>query len=448
MITKLLKNKYLQLFLQSCTLLIFITLVLGAFQITSTDKEFALILRNTNLSNLIVWSYWWPFIIISSVFIGRIWCAICPMQLLSSIFSKWGFQYKVPQWIKAGWFTVLLYTFIACIAIHFWGIHRIPQLMAIYLISLMLLTLIVSLIYKGKAFCNYFCPVGKVLGLYALIAPFGLRSKKQACKACQSKDCIKRQNQTKILNGSCNAGLYPARITHNKDCLLCGQCVKVCPNDSIKFQKIKKGYISFSSTQISLSEITMVSILLGFVSSEVMTSFAYTKSLWKWLPKQLMELSVVNTLPIQIVESLVLFLIIPALLFFCISWIIKYISGLTFKTCIQKTAIIILPIIAMGHLLKALIKSASRLPYWPLALSKPEGIENAQLIMTQTLHLNSFPNISLAMLALGGIGLSIGIYLSSQKIILDHTLNWISKIIYLIFVWFFFFLFIIGPILG
>lgn len=448
MISKLLKNKYLQLILQSCTLLIFIALVLGALQITTNDKEFALILRNTNLSNLIVWSYWWPLIIITSIFMGRIWCTICPMQLISSIFTKWGLQCKVPKWIQSGWVTVLLYTFIACIAIHFWGIHRIPQLMAIYLVSLMLLTIIISLIFKGKAFCNYFCPVGKVLGLYALIAPCGLRAKEKICKTCRSKNCVNRHKQSKIIGGSCNAGLYPANIAHNKDCILCGQCIKVCPNNSIKFQYIKKGYSSFSSTQISTAEIGMISILLGFVTSEVMTSFAHTKILWKWLPKQLVDFSILNTFPVQIIESVVLFLLIPLLLLLGIAYLVKLSSKLNFKSCMQKTVIFLLPIIAMGHLLKALIKSASRLPYWPLALSKPDGVENAKLIASEALHLNKIPIISIVMLILGCLGLIIGIIMSSRKIISDQTLNRISISLYLILVWFFFILFIIGPLFG
>ena len=38
------------------------------------DIAFAKVLRNTNTANLIVWSYWWPEIILSAIFLGRVWC--------------------------------------------------------------------------------------------------------------------------------------------------------------------------------------------------------------------------------------------------------------------------------------------------------------------------------------------------------------------------------------
>lgn len=36
----------------------------------STDAAFLKEFRNTNLGNLIVWSYWWPAIVIGAIFWG------------------------------------------------------------------------------------------------------------------------------------------------------------------------------------------------------------------------------------------------------------------------------------------------------------------------------------------------------------------------------------------
>lgn len=94
MINKLFKNHYFLISIQFVVLLVFILLIYGAIGITTDDKDFALILRNTNFSNLIVWSYWWPLIIVTAILFGRFWCSICPMELITSFFGKIGFRKK------------------------------------------------------------------------------------------------------------------------------------------------------------------------------------------------------------------------------------------------------------------------------------------------------------------------------------------------------------------
>ena len=56
---------------QAVTLAVFALLVVGGLGVTTDDPAFAKVLRNTNLANLIVWSYWWPAIIATAVLFGR-----------------------------------------------------------------------------------------------------------------------------------------------------------------------------------------------------------------------------------------------------------------------------------------------------------------------------------------------------------------------------------------
>ncbi|MCD4695425.1 MAG: hypothetical protein K8S16_04210 [Bacteroidales bacterium] len=71
MINKIFKNHYFLVFMQFIALLVFVLLIFGAIGVTTDDKNFAIILRNTNFSNLIVWSYWWPVIIVTAILFGR-----------------------------------------------------------------------------------------------------------------------------------------------------------------------------------------------------------------------------------------------------------------------------------------------------------------------------------------------------------------------------------------
>ncbi len=72
MINKLFKNRYFLTSIQFLTLTVFVLLIYGAIGITTNDPDFAKILRNTNLSNLIVWSYWWPLITLTAILLGPI----------------------------------------------------------------------------------------------------------------------------------------------------------------------------------------------------------------------------------------------------------------------------------------------------------------------------------------------------------------------------------------
>lgn len=175
MINKLYRSKKFPLLLQLTALLVFFFLIVGAWGITTNSAVEAKQLRNTNLANLIVWSYWWPMIVLTAVFFGRHWCSICPIELITALAVKVGWKRKVPKSIKTAWGITMLYAFVSIVAISTWGIHRYPNRMAFYLLALVGLAIVVSLLFEKRAFCSYFCPVGKLLGLYSLMAQWGLR---------------------------------------------------------------------------------------------------------------------------------------------------------------------------------------------------------------------------------------------------------------------------------
>jgi len=81
---KLLAHHSFPLVVQIVLLIVFILIIAGGWGITTTNFKFAKILRNTNLANLLVWSYWWPLIIVATILIGRIWCMVCPMELITA----------------------------------------------------------------------------------------------------------------------------------------------------------------------------------------------------------------------------------------------------------------------------------------------------------------------------------------------------------------------------
>ncbi|MCP4411061.1 MAG: 4Fe-4S binding protein, partial [Gammaproteobacteria bacterium] len=170
---------------QLITLAAFILLIVDGFAADTSDMTFAKVLRNTNLANLIVWSYWWPLIILSSIFFGRVWCMICPMELLTTLAARIGLKQKPPRFLRSGWSITIFYLIILFGGIHIFSIHRVPFRMSIYLVALLATAIVVGLLFLRNSFCAHVCPIGHLLGLYSRLAPFGWSvGNRQLCMDC------------------------------------------------------------------------------------------------------------------------------------------------------------------------------------------------------------------------------------------------------------------------
>ena len=121
MINRLFRFAWFPLAFQLLTLGVFIILIVGGLAANTNDMAFAMVLRNTNAANLIVWSYWWPLIILSAIFLGRVWCTVCPMELVTSLASKVGLKRKPPAFLYSGWVMTGFFILILRCAYHFTG---------------------------------------------------------------------------------------------------------------------------------------------------------------------------------------------------------------------------------------------------------------------------------------------------------------------------------------
>ena len=188
--------------LQVMTLVVFVLLIVDGFAADTDDMAFARILRNTNLANLIVWSYWWPVIIISAIFFGRIWCMVCPMELLTSLAARIGLKRRPHRFVRSGWITTLFYILILFVGIHTLSIHRVPFRMSIYLLVLLASTVIVGLLFSRNAFCAYICPVGHLLGLYARLRTIWLVDRRQVYMRELQRPFLYRQSKCICFSGT------------------------------------------------------------------------------------------------------------------------------------------------------------------------------------------------------------------------------------------------------
>ncbi|MEJ5199738.1 MAG: 4Fe-4S binding protein, partial [Anaerolineae bacterium] len=134
-----------------------------------------------NFSIVFVWIVWWALLILLLVpFAGRLWCGICPIPAPGEWLQRRALVQPRPggrlytlgkQWPRAlrniwlqnaGFLGVALFSSV---------ILTTPMATALVLLGFLLISIVLSALYKNRAFCRYVCPVGGFIGLYSLMSP-------------------------------------------------------------------------------------------------------------------------------------------------------------------------------------------------------------------------------------------------------------------------------------
>ncbi len=428
-LNSLLQKWYFPVFLKYISLALYIVLIVTGLMAYSTDAAFLKQLRNTNLGNLIVWSYWWPAIIILAVFFGRIWCMVCPVELITTFFAKIGLKRKRPAWLLSGWAITVFYIIILFIGIQGFAIHRNPFFMAVYLLAIVGVSVIIGSIYEKNTFCRYVCPVGYLLGLYSRLSFFGWRVKdKNICDSCKDKSCIHKKYQYNLNYKSCGVDLYPANITDNSDCILCAGCLKTCSNyqshpntdrPSPQFKYIGFANDLFQLKPLRMAEMIFVLVVSGFVISEIWSEWKVTDAYLSFLPDLVIKpLAIENKFVSGFLKGAILFAFVPFIL-----WLLPFLFArlagvaIKFKEYLLNYGIAFIPIIASAHLAKAVLKSTSRIPYFEHLFDDVTGVSTAQKIIDGNITLQQPPLWLNTLVSLFLVGfMVIGIWLSVKVV--------------------------------
>ena len=420
MFDTILKNKWIPVIFQILTFFVFIFLIIIGWRVTSSDNTFILTLRNTNLANLVIWCFWWPGIIIISILFGRIWCTVCPMELIASLFNRIGLNLKNPKFLRSGWAITFLYGAVLIIGVHTLAIHRIPHRMALFMIFLLGLTVILSLIFEKRAFCTFFCPVGHLLGLYSTNAVMEWRTnQKEVCDNCKEKPCVNKNRDNAWYGRACQSYLFPGSLKDNRDCILCTQCIKACPYNNITFRFRKPFKDLFKGFKLSTPQIFFILIVFGFAFYEVVTEWKTAKT-WLMTPFNYINDYFSISPPWNgTVTALLLFFVLPLVLFIAVSLMHSIICSKQGLSSLKFYLLAFTPLIASTHFAKSVVKPVSRFQYIPFALKNPAGIETANNILAGTVHIGGHwqNNINIISIIIAILILITGIMLTLSLII-------------------------------
>ncbi len=279
-----------------------------------------------------------------------------------------------------------LFTLVWVVGVQTLAVNRIPHQMSLYMLFLIILAADVSLIFEKRTFCSYICPVGHMLGLYALISPFEWRADNlSTCRNCATKDCVTKKNNYRAIGRSCTSNLYPASISDNRDCLLCTQCLKACPNKNLRFSIRKPFADFFKNIDLTPAQIGFIILIGGFVVYEVLSEWPVSYMILMWIPDYCINALGITGMPANFLSAIIMFVLLPALLFLIVAALAKLASRNTearFGATAGTFALLLLPTAASAHIIKSIIKMSNQIPFWHGAISDPRGLETAQKIIS------------------------------------------------------------------
>ncbi len=361
------------------TLAAFGLLVAGGLAAPHVSEKMAGLLRNTNLAALIVWSLWWPLVIIAASVLGRIWCQICPMELVNSLTSRIGLKKKAPRFFISGWGIAVFYSLSLLGFIRTFAANRYPERMAMFFLFLLASAFVAGLLVERRAFCDHLCPVGRILGLYACCAVLEWRVRDpRLCEACRSRDCTTGPHAEPT--AGCPSHLYPASCKDNRDCLVCTQCRKLCPEGNLRLSVRKPMTDFFSGLRLRNVEFYLLFLVSGLVVWELAEEWSPARRVLEFVPAAINSRLGLTEEAAAFIHTLFLFVVVPALLFMIPGLAGKWLNKTTLLESAKVFGFMFLPLVAVGHLVKALFRITSRLPYYELALRDPVGNSTAAAI--------------------------------------------------------------------
>ena len=232
--------------------------------------------RESNFALNLFWAWWWPAVLISFPFVGRLWCAVCPFMIYGEVTQKLSlilFPRQLKKWSRnsaekwGGWFLFGLFALILLWE-ELWNLENTAYLSACLLLLITAGAMIFSTIFERRFWCRYLCPIGGMNGMFAKLSMTELRAQQGTCSAeCTTYQCYKggaAKGEGQETNG-CPLYSHPAQLTENRDCVLCMTCLKACPHRSVEFNLRPPGIELWTTHTPRSYEVALLFLLLNVV---------------------------------------------------------------------------------------------------------------------------------------------------------------------------------------
>lgn len=170
----------------------------------------------TLLAQFLFWGIWWPFVMLSMMLMGRVWCGVfCPEGTLTEYVGRHGLGRTIPKWIRwSGW------PFVAFALTTIYGqlvsVYDYPKATLLVLGGSTVAAVAVGFLYGGgkRVWCRYLCPANGVFRLLARLAPIHFHTDAQTWRTAPAR----------TLAIDCAPLVDVRHLSSMADCHACGRC--------------------------------------------------------------------------------------------------------------------------------------------------------------------------------------------------------------------------------
>lgn len=239
------------------------------------------IAAHNNLGTALTWVLWWPLIPIMFIFLGRFWCAICPFGTVSDVVQKFvGHERPVPVFLKKYGIWIIDASFILITwSDHVFGIVESPWGSGVLLLMLTTGVVLAGALWERRAFCRNLCFLGGLAGNYGRTGMLALRATPEACATCKVSACYKGSERAP----GCTMFEFPRVMDTSAQCNLCGDCVKSCPNDSIRLTLRMPTQELWFIRKPRFEQAFLAVVIMGIVFVQNITMLDVWQSILGWL---------------------------------------------------------------------------------------------------------------------------------------------------------------------
>lgn len=200
----------------------------------------------------LVWQLWWallPFLILLT---ARGWCAVCPFWTLGTLAQKLRPSLAPPvpstlrrigPWLATSGLAAMGFLFLLL------SLESNGPLTAALLLVFALGAVGAALLWRGRIWCRYLCPVGLMAGLYARLAWLKLEPLGDPRNAAAA-------------GRGCPVFTSPLSSRRAQDCVLCTDCLKAPGGEAVA---VRFRAPSLASQTLAPPEAVGVSLLLGLL---------------------------------------------------------------------------------------------------------------------------------------------------------------------------------------
>ncbi len=185
-----------------------------------------------NLGITLSWVIGWPLLFFSFFFMARTWCSVCTLAIPGTLLQ---FLVKptrsTPLFIKkySGWIMAWLCIIVLWIEI-VWNAYDNPVLTGWIILGVTSGSIVFSLFFKRRAWCRYLCPLGAMNAIFAMPSILEVRSNRHLClNRCEDHACYTGDLEQE----GCPMFRHPFMVDNNRDCIVCGRCIKNCSKHSV-----------------------------------------------------------------------------------------------------------------------------------------------------------------------------------------------------------------------